>query len=641
MSLNDLNNELYRQNLKIAASRAHEASNYDPMAQSQDSSSSPFNQNEIWQKERKELVAAKKKKFLIIGISVFSVIILLTGGILFYRWWQKNSFFQDRVEISFEGPKEADSTQVMKYAIHYKNNNRVTLKKVEVQLDYSENFQPIDNPNVKYISPSSSKVFIEDIKPMSEGTIDLKGIFYAPKDFPVFLHANLKFVPSNGTSELSVENQISINITAAPVILGLIAPKEMVNGDKLEYVIDYKNLDIRGMNNVQIRVDFPQGFQMSSAEPRPSEKDSYWYIGNLESNQGGKIVIKGTMAGNSAENKTIVAQIGQTGGDNKFVVFSKQESNTQITSPILAIKQSLDGRSEANTVVNAGDKLDYVISYQNTGDVVMRNAIITTEIKGKILDFSKIKIEKGSYNGETGVITWKASDVPGLANIAPKTEGKVFFTIPIKNIIPVDNKLDKNMVISSIAKIDSPDIPTPIDSNKIIGSNSLELKLASKVIFDTRAYYNDANIKNTGPIPMKTGAETTFAVHWSIINISNDISGAKIVSSLPSGVRWTGSIYPSDEKIAYNERTNQIIWEAGDISAGTGVLDGQRMVEFQVGVTPQLNQIGQPMALVNKSTLTAKDTFVVQDIAIDSEKKDTQLPEDPAIGYVNGKVAKN
>jgi hypothetical protein len=381
---------------------------------------------------------------------------------------------------------------------------------------------------------------------------------------------------------------------------------------------------------------------MESAEPLASEKDSYWYIGNLENNQGGKIVIKGRLSGNNNASKAVIAQIGQAGSDGNFIVFSKQEANTQIVSPVLAISQTLDGRDGSDKVIRAGDVLKYTISYQNTGDVGLRDAIVTAEVKGKILDFSRLETNKGSYSSETGIITWKASDVPSLANIAAQGVGKISFSVPVKSIIPVENNLDKNFIVSSIAKIDSPDIPTPLDSNKVIGSNKLELRLASKVLFDTRAYYNDANMKNSGPIPMESGTETTFTVHWAVTNISNDLSETKIVSTLPSGVRWIGTVYPAEakEKISYDERTNQVVWDAGTVSAGVGIISAPQEIEFQVGVTPQTNQIGQALTLVNKSTLTAKDSFANINITADSVAKNTQLSEDPMVGYANGKVAK-
>lgn len=636
MPLDDLNKQLYGSGSGDIANREHEQSQYDPSLNG-GAKPSPFDNQEHWNAPQKGLSPSQKKK-LWIGIATFFVIALMIGGGFFYKWWLKNAFHQDRVTISFEGPKEADSTQLTKYVIHYTNNNRVTLKNAEIQLDYSENFQPTDNLNLKYLSPTSSKIFIGDIKPMAQGSSELKGIFYAPKDSPIYLTGRIHFVPSNGQEELNNENKLGVRITAAPVVLDVSAPAQAVGGDSLEYVIDYKNLDVRRISNVQLRVEFPQGFVMSDSQPKASEKSGIWYLGNLESNQGGQIRISGKIDGTDNEGKNVIVTIGHVGESEKFIVYSKQELTTRIVSPILAVTQKLENKD--GVIVNAGEVLKYAVMFQNTGNIGLRDAIVTVEVKGRILDFSKINPEKGFYDSEKGILIWKASDVPELANINPKSGGIVRFTVPIKAIIPIENKLDKNMIISSVAKIDSPDIPTPIDSNKIIGSNRLELKLASKILFDTKGYYTDEKIKNSGPIPMETSKETTFTIHWSVVNISNDIAEAKVVSSLPTGVRWTGKVYPSNEKIVYNSRTNQLVWDAGDVPAGTGVLGAPREIVFQVGVTPQTNQVGEPIELINKSIFTARDTFIDLGVTLEGESRNTMLYEDPSVGFSSGKVIK-
>jgi hypothetical protein len=635
MSLDDLNKELYNADLNNAPLREHEQNSYNP-GFSAANSASPFDQEQQWNRVQKGLTSEQKRNIWI-GVGVFFLVVLTVAGIFFYQWWQKNAFHQDRVSISFEGPKETDSTQLTKYVIHYVNNNRVTLKNAEIQINYAENFQPIDNLNLRYLSPSASKIFIGDIKPMSEGQAELKGVFYAPRDYPVYLNAEIHFTPSNGLVELTMENKIGVNITAAPITLEVAAPQQAVDGDSLDYVITYKNLDVKAVSNMQLRLDFPLGFQMSSSEPRPSEKNSYWYLGNIEAGQGGKIVIHGQIKGGTDEGKSIVASLGRM-GDNEFVVFNKQEVTTKMVSPMLAITQKVDNNTDG--VVTAGENLQYTIAFENTGSIGLRDAIVTAEIKGKILDFSKINVQGGSYDGSTNLITWKASDVPALANIDPKSNGTVRFSIPVKSVIPIENELDKNLIISSVAKIDSPDIPTTINSNKIIGSNKLDLKLASKVIFNTKGFYTDDKLKNAGPIPMIVAQETTFTLHWTIINVSNDIVDGKIVSALPTGVHWLGKTYPSAEKITYNERTNQLIWDIGDVKAGTGVFGAPLEVAFQVGVTPQANQAGESVTLINGSVFTAKDSFVGRDIVLANELKNTQLYEDPTVGFVNGKVSK-
>lgn len=646
MSLQDLNQDLHSQNPKIASSRTHEKSEYDPGIAAEQFTASPFDEQQIWNKPQKGL-NPRQKKMAITGGGILILVILSVVGYFVFSWWQKNAFHQDRVEIYIEGPKEADSTRINKYIVHYKNNNRVTLKNAAIQFDYSGNFLPTqDNENFKELNKLSGRIFVGDIKPKAEGSVELKGAFYAPKDFPVYLYASIIFIPSNGSQELSMKSQISVKVTAAPIDLSVSAPEQAVEGYEASYVVNYENVDADSMGDMFVKAEFPEGFRFNNAQPMPSEKETLWNVGNLGKGQGGQITIKGQFFGNNNEEKRATFYLGQTDSEGNFVSFNQQEAATKIVLPSLSIDQSVEAtNNKIEKIIKAGDVLKYTIDYKNNDNIALRNAVVTVEIKGKILDFSKIDPIGGSFDAKSGTITWKSSDVPELSNIDPYGKGTLKFVVPVKSWIPVDSKADNNYIVSTTAKIDSPDIPTPNGGEKIIGNNKLELALASKVLFSTKAYFDDANIKNYGPLPMKIGEETAFTVHWRIDSISSKIINAKVVASLPSGIKWTNETYPINERITYNDKTNQIIWSIGDINAGAGVdIPGQgvlipaKEVAFQVAVTPQANQAGNAITLVNEPTLTARESFIAEDLIIKGEKKNTELPEDPTVGYANGKV---
>jgi len=632
MSLDNLNKDLYDEGSD--SFHPHEKNQYDPTLGGVPVS--PFDERMDWEKNRRQLNPSQKR-VLKIALGILVVVILVVGGFVFLAWWQKNAFQQDRVLISFEGPKEADSINVVKYVIHYKNSNPIKLGNAEIQLSYAENFQPIDNVNVKYLNSTNSRIFIGDIPAKGEGSVEVKGIFYAPKDFPVYLHASIHYVPSNGKTQFATDAQTSVNITTSPVILDVSAPAQAVDGDGLEYVVDYKNLDFRSLNKVEIVIEFPESFQITESFPKPSQDSTHWVLGDLESNQGGKIRIKGVLRGSKDESKRIVVSMGKFGEDGQLATYNKREANTKIVSPILTVTQELNGAS-GEGVIKVGDMLKYTIKYRNTGTVGLRNAIVTAELQSKILDFSKVTVEKGFFDGSKNVITWKASDVPALANINPNEGGQLNFSVPVKLIIPIVTENDKNFTVATIAKIDSPDIPAPTGANKIIGSNALELKLSSKVILETKGYYNDAQIKNTGPIPLQVNKETLLTMHWTMMNISNDLADVKVISSLPSGVRWTSLVYPENEYITYDTRTNQLIWSVGKLPAGAGLILPMREIEFQLGITPQINQVGQLLKLLNASTFTGTDTFTGKIITVENGEKNTQLNEDPVVGSEGGKV---
>jgi hypothetical protein len=129
------------------------------------------------------------------------------------------------------------------------------------------------------------------------------------------------------------------------------------------------------------------------------------------------------------------------------------------------------------------------------------------------------------------------------------------------------------------------------------------------------------------------GQETSYTLHWSVTNVSNDLDGAQVSSFLPSGVRWTGKVYPEFEKgnISYNERTNEIVWNMGRLRNAVGVLSAPREVSFQVSIVPAVNQVGTKAPLIKNSILTAKDLFTNTDVRAEAKGRGTDLFEDPFI----------
>lgn len=637
MSLEDLSRKIYNGKNSDLDDRIHIYDKYNPIENRTQQMPSPFSGEQAWQKSDNEMHSGQKSKLIIIG-SVIAAFVLSVAAYAGYRVWLRGAFNQDRVFVVFEGPKEADSTATIQYSIKYKNNNRVSLKNAKIVLDYAENFQPIDNVNLKFISPTTSEFYLGDIKSGQEGSIPLKGVFYAPKDAPVYLHGTLQYAPSNGTSSYEAKTQLGVNITSAPVIVDVMGPANMVSGDLVEYIVEYKNQDNRPLKESQVRVVYPEGFEFMGADPMPSENQKVWYVGTIEPNSGSRIKIKGKVVGLDGQTKTMVAELGHAGTNGEFALYNRREQRAKLTAPILRVAQRLEGKQ--NNIVQPGETLRYSVIYENTGDATMRDIIITFSLQGSVLDFAALNLQKGSYDSKGQMITWKPSDIPELGALGPKQTGSVSFTIPVKSIIPIGGPSDKNFVISSVAKIDSPDIKTPIAANKVIGTDNLDLKVASKVIFDNLGFYNDPQIPNTGPLPMEVDKPTSFTLHWAITNVSNDLSGAVIRSSLPSGMRWVGKVYPSDAGITYDERNNSVVWNIGDIAAGSGLLVPRKEVAFQVMVTPQGNQAGQKIQLLNESVFSARDVFTGEDVLLARPPKNTELVEDKGLTGIQFEVKK-
>jgi uncharacterized repeat protein (TIGR01451 family) len=633
MSLNDLEKKLYDPDSGIEK-RKHEESPFDPMISAQ-KNTDDFKKEKSWTASE-DTGKAERKKIFKIGAIALGAILFIALLVVGFVKYQQSAFNNSRVTVAISGPSEVSSSNETTYKINFKNGNRAELKNAQILLNYSENFKPKESQNLKIDNPSNSRIDLGTIKSNSEGSMEISGTFLAAKDTIIYLNATLQYTPSNFNSPFQSKNQLGVNVSSSPLFLEIQAPQEVANGNKVDYVINFRNSSSEYLDGVRLKMEYPDGFSFISSDPSPSEGNAVWYLGSLSPDQSGKVVVSGSMIGSEEEGKTVKASLGYAGSNGQFIVYDQKEEITKIAPTLLSISQTINNGADSN--VNAGETLRYSIQYKNSGSIGLNDVVIIEEINSRILDFSKLELDKkGAYKASQKTITWKASDIPELASLAPGAGGTITFSVPILDRIPVENSNDKNFNIVSTAKIDSPTIPNPIGSNKMVASNTVELKLNSRVALEEEGYYKDAIIENSGPIPPKVDQETSYTMHWKIINVSNDISDVKVVSSLPSGLKWLGKISPDTESVNFNERTNQIEWDAGSLKNGVGIFEPLKEISFQISVTPQANEVGNAILLLNPSVLTAKDLYTGSDIKADVGEKNNRLPEDSSIG-VNYKV---
>ncbi|HAT74272.1 MAG: hypothetical protein US30_C0002G0007 [Candidatus Moranbacteria bacterium GW2011_GWF2_36_839] len=624
MSLQDIKNNLYKKDAPENLSD-HEISKYDPSL-AKDTGEMKKGESDLWAKKTGLDKAEKKaiKKGVIAGAIVIGIIILMAVFMLV----RQMLFQSGNATIEISGPMQVNSGKLLTYEINYKNDNRLTINNAVIKINYPENFKPENNPNFKSDNLTSGSFNIGTIKGKTQGKIVLNGKAYSPKGALIYLKASMSYNPAGYSSQFQANYQLGVTVNSAPITLEVLAPQNASSGDAVDYQINYRNDGGETIDGLVIKIKYPDQFTFSSASPKTSTDNNTWDIGNLSAGQSGKIVVSGKLEGERDNIKTVSAEIGVS-NQNEFVAYNSESAETKMIFSPLTIAQRVNKKD--NLVVNAGDTLEFEIAYKNNGNVGLRDVIITEEIDSALLDYSSLRLKNGSFDINKKIITWKASDISELVNLGANQSGMLNFTVKVSNTFPVGEEKDKNFIIHSVAKIDSPDVPTPISMNKIISSNEINMKVNSKVAVSVKGYYADKSIPNFGPIPPKVGQETTYTIHWKALNISNDVSGAKVVATLPTNAQMTGKIFPEGANLNYNSRTNEMVWTIGNMKSGTGLLLPSPEVAFQVKITPSPDQVGREVGLLEKTNIFAKDLFTGEDIKGEYEAKNTNLTEDSSI----------
>jgi len=569
-----------------------------------------------WREIKKgKLSPETKKRLKIVGICALAGFLI---AVSFFIWQRMNSFDKNKVVLEIKGAERIVSGDEVKYAVGGKNNTNLTLYNLQLTFRYPEDALPLEGKNF------IETIELSDLEPGQEVRIEFTARLIGLKGDKEKAEAELSYNPGNLSSRFSNKAEFETEIVSVPLILNFDLPEKLVSGQSFDFSLVYSNQSDVSFNNLQVKMEYPKGFVFELSQPAPFDGDDVWSLGNLVAGEQRKIFIKGTISGEENENKAFKAQIGEN--REEFITYAETAGTIQISQSPLSISQTVNNSTDY--IAEVGDILKYDIKYENTTDVGIRNIFINVKLDGEALDFSTLDAQPGSFNGGNNTISWNASSLPDLEFLEPHQGGKIDFSIKIKDSLPISSFADKNFVVVSAAAIDSENAPLSLEKIEITGQNKLTTKILTHLTLQAQAFYYDDEIANSGPIPPQVSQKTTYTVKWRLVNRNNDLSEVKISAYLPPHVEWTGVKKPSDADLSYNPQTGQVVWQVGNLSAGTGVLSPVQQVAFQIAITPAITDVGNLIELIDQSKVFGYDNFVGQELTDTARAVDSDLPDD-------------
>lgn len=563
----------------------------------------------------------KKQKLLsrLIGIIVFSAVVALgfLGYIYFFR-----TFKASDVYVKIKGPETVESGENIQFFVSYQNSSKFDLNDAVLIFEWPKGAAPKDSGSLKI------EKRIGTITSGREMTISFEGQLFGAKNDKLPVNAVLKYVPKDQTKTYESKGTFEPIISKTPFSVIMNMPPRAVSGNEIDLTLEYQNLSDTEFSSMQLKMEYPEGFTFTSADPAPSSNNSVWDFKKIGGKEIGRIKIKGILNGRDNETKLFQSFIGKS-ENNQFTSYSTSQVSSVMSSTILFVYQTVNDSRELSA--SPESILTYKIKYRNTSDVAVPNVVVYAKLDSKVVDYKSFDIKWGSFSGATNSIIWNASGVPQLALLGPGEEGEVSFTVRVNKTISVSGVNDKNFVISSVASISSDQVPDALRGIPIGNEDKVDVKLNTALSLATVGLYQNSPIDNTGPIPPKVGQKTTYNIIWQLTNTSNDIDNARIEASLPPSATWEGRISPSSANVAYERSTGKIIWNIGKIPAGTGFVMPALQLAFQVSVTPGFADIGKAIDLISETDFIGTDSFTTAVISKRSDKKDTYLLEDPYV----------
>lgn len=147
------------------------------------------------------------------------------------------------------------------------------------------------------------------------------------------------------------------------VILSVVGEESLQNGGQMHYRIRYRNAQRYPLYDSLIRVRFPEGFILDSAEPNATnEGQTEWDLNVLDPGESGYIDIFGTLHGNLGDKQSLRVFLNYTPANfsSEFQTVATLTSETE-TSLILV---DIDGPDE----VLVGSEVSYTVFLRNESE---------------------------------------------------------------------------------------------------------------------------------------------------------------------------------------------------------------------------------------------------------------------------------
>lgn len=555
-----------------------------------------------------------KQKSILAFSSVGFFIVLAVSGAVFYFWL--TSFKKSLVDFSISGPSQIASGENGAYIISYWNNTDQILKNAALNIRYPQD-AIVDNGK-------NTNIDLGSIGIGGGGKQEITAAFVGADKSIQKLEATLSYRPQNTSSTFENEATKEVAINGSALSVEFQAPETILPNAKNIYTISYKNNTDKVFKDVAIEANFPPNFTLVSSDLAPMKNNNSWTLGDLNPNGEGKIVISGILK--SAQNTNFDISIGVI-ENGKFYKFGQSISPIVLSDSLLKLDISVN--DQANATANPGDRLQFKIYYENNSGAALANVVLKAVLSGLMYDFATLKTD-GYFSGVNNTITWNAGNAADLGNLRSGASGDVDFQINVKPQYVVRTFRDKNFSLQ---------ISAGIEAATVSADSDIVVKINTKTELKTKGYYFDSAMKNTGPLPPKVNQATSYTVHWQITNFSNDADNITVRSALPEGVGWLNKKSGAGAAtLEYNERANELVWNVGKMSAGTGVLLDPYEVVFQVGLTPAAHQANMTVPILSESVLTGEDVFTGVDISANAPALKTDLPDDSGVGILKSRV---
>lgn len=558
-------------------------------------------------------------------------------------WYQGGNFVSSsNVVVTIDGPTEIRAGEELILRLKIANHNAAPLDFAELALEYPPGTKSVDNPSQDLLRQTFP------LGRLAAGQIVdqlVRVALFGSQDSILPIVASLEYRLADSNAIFDRRTEHNVKITSTPFSVAVAGPAEINANQTVSFAVTITSNTETSITDAVLLVFYPPGFNLKEARPTPITNDRIWSLGTMKAGDTRKLELTGVLTGQSDEEKAFRFMVGRLPPHNQEtleVVYGSAVKSVVIQKPQVALNLIVNGQDKIDYVASNDDLIRVELNWLNNLPTEVVDGEILVTLSGVVVDKTSVAVSKGFYQSNQNRILWNKTSDSALAQLAPAASGRVSFTFALTSLLAGGGNVIKQPAVeltaefrgkattdSGVGELVSVDLKRTIKINSVV-------QLAAKLLQPSGPF------TNSGPLPPKVGAETTYTAGWSVINSSNDLLNARVTAVLPPYVRWLGQRTPANESVKftpYDSGGGEITWELGEIRGGTGINTAAREVFFQVGFTPSLNQVGAMPVIILTPELEGADIFTNQTLTAEYRRPlDTNLISDPLFNSSQARV---
>lgn len=563
---------------------------------------------------------------LFIASSIFCIVVVSIGAYLFFKG--SNLISADNISIDITGPISIPGGEPVSFDVSTKNNNKIDLEDVSLNVDFPSGTSNPQNPN------QPLKRYVKDIGSLPVGGAykdTVSAIIFGEENLQKQINVTLTYNVKGSTSIFTKTKSYDVLVNSSPIKVNVTTLKEVTSGQEFDMKVEIISNSKENLKGVIFDAEYPFGFNFISATQNPISSNNVWSIGDLPSGAKRTFTIKGSLQGEDTDLRAFHFNIGSR-GENPVKIgtpYLTVDKEITIQKPFISLSIDVSGDSGTKDSVGQFDRNSSVkINWFNNLSTIVSNMTITAKLEGSAYEKTTVSPDLGYFNSANDTIVWNTQTNPDFASVGPGESGSVNF-----NLIPKDfSKAGKQItnpkitITASVSGNRTQETNVPLT---VSASTKRNLIIPSVVDLSARIVRNVGPFANSGFIPPKVDNISTYTVIWSISNTTNSVRDVEVKATLPPYVKWLDQVAPNTEDVSYDPNSGLVTWSVGSIQAGRDS-SSRKEVAFQISFTPNVIQVGGGPNLVNQIRLTGIDNFTNTTVSSNKDSLTTRFSTDPS-----------